>query len=86
MQTHSSKLQGGNYLKTDRSSLSQYCILEKREFLGAYTKLQKVTIRFVMPACLSVWTEQLGSHWTDFHEISIFEYFSKICQENSSLN
>ena len=48
------KLQGGNYLNTNRSSLSQYCISEKREFLGAYTKLQKGTVRFVMPACLSV--------------------------------
>ena len=48
-------------------------------------KFQKVTIRFVTPACLSVWIEQLGSHWKDFHEISKFEYFSKICQENSSL-
>jgi hypothetical protein len=27
--------------------------------------------------------EQLGSHWTDFHEISCLS-FSKICRENSS--
>jgi len=54
MQTHSSKLQGGNYLKTNKTLLSQYCISEKREFLGAYTKLQKVTIRFVMSVCPSI--------------------------------
>ena len=28
--------------------------------------------------------EQLGSRWTDFHEIWCFEHFSKICGENSS--
>jgi hypothetical protein len=69
----------------DKSLLSQYSISEKCEFLGAYTKLQKVTIRFVTPACLFVRMEQLGSHRKDFHEISIFECFSKICPENSSL-
>jgi len=34
-------------------------------FLGAFAKLQKATISFVM----SVRMEQLGSHWTDFHEV-----------------
>jgi len=35
---------------------------------------------------LSVRMEQLGSHWTDFHEISYFKYFffRKIYRENSS--
>jgi len=32
---------------------------------GAFTKLQEVTINFVV----SVYMEELGSHWTDFHEI-----------------
>ena len=32
---------------------------------------------------LSMCTEQLGSHWTDFHEIWL-SVFSKICPENSS--
>jgi hypothetical protein len=32
MQTHSSKLRGGNYLKTNLSSLSQYYITEQHEF------------------------------------------------------
>jgi hypothetical protein len=41
------------------------------QFLGAFAKLRKATISFVMSVCvrLSVRTEQLGSHWTDFHEI-----------------
>ena len=38
-------------------------------FLGAFAKLRKVTISFVMVLCLSVYAEQLGSHWTDLHEI-----------------
>jgi len=35
------------------------------DILGAFAKLRKATISFVM----SVRMEQLGSHWTDFHEI-----------------
>jgi hypothetical protein len=27
--------------------------------------------------------EQFASHWTDFHEIWCFEYFSKICPEDN---
>ena len=55
-------------------------------FLCPFAKLRRVTIGFVMPvsARLSVHTEQLGSHWTDFHLGFISEYFSKICRENSS--
>jgi hypothetical protein len=32
--------------------------------LGAFAKLQKATISFIFSVSL-----QLGSHWTDFHEI-----------------
>jgi hypothetical protein len=42
---------------------------------------EKQTISFVMSIRLSVRVEQLGSHWTDFHEILIFENLSKICRE-----
>jgi hypothetical protein len=38
--------------------------------LGAFAKLRKATIGFVMFVRPSVRTEQLGPHWTDFHEIS----------------
>jgi len=41
----------------------------QEQVLGALTKLRKTTIGFVMSVCLSVRMEQLGSHWTDFHEI-----------------
>ena len=38
-------------------------------FLGKFTKSPKATISFVMYVPPSVRKEQLGSHWTDFHEI-----------------
>jgi hypothetical protein len=42
-------------------------------FLGVFAELQKATISFFMPVSMSVrpsvYMEQLGSHWTDFHEI-----------------
>jgi hypothetical protein len=38
-------------------------------FLGAFAKLRKATISFVISVRLPVRMEQLGSHWTDFHEI-----------------
>jgi hypothetical protein len=37
--------------------------------LGAFAKLRKATISFVLSVRPSVRMEQLGSHWTDFHEI-----------------
>jgi hypothetical protein len=53
--------------------------------LGAFAKLRKATISFIMsvhPSVrLSVLMEQLGSHWTDFHEIqylSIFCFFVEV--------
>jgi hypothetical protein len=50
---------------------------------GAFAKLRKATIDF-MSVCLSVRTEQLGSHWTDIHEILYLSIFRKIRPENSS--
>jgi len=53
-------------------------------FLGTFAKLRKTTISFVMSVRPSVRMEQLGSHWTDFHEIWYLSIFSKVCWENSS--
>jgi hypothetical protein len=39
-------------------------------FSGAFAKLRKVTIRFVMSVRLSIRMKQVGSHWTDFHDVS----------------
>jgi len=51
----------------------------KKQLLGVFTKLQKVTLSFVMsaspPVCLSVRMEQLGFHWMDFHEIWYLNIF-----------
>jgi len=48
---------------------------------GAFAKLRKATSRFVVsvhPSVrLSVCTEQLSSHWTDFHEIYFSVLFRK---------
>jgi len=42
-------------------------------FLGAFAKLRKASICFVMSVCLSVCpfvrTDQIGNQWSDFHEI-----------------
>ena len=46
--------------------LQKSCV-RKHVFLGAFAKLRRATC--VMPVRLSVRMEQLGSHWTDFHEI-----------------
>jgi hypothetical protein len=46
---------------------------ESYTFLGAIAKLQKATISFVMSP--SARMEQLGSHWTDFHEIWYLSIF-----------
>ena len=38
-------------------------------FLGTFAKLRKATISFIMSVSLYFRMEQLGSNWTDFHEI-----------------
>jgi len=49
--------------------------------LSAFAKLQKATISFVKSIHLSVRMEQLGSQWTDFHEISYLKIFRKTVQK-----
>ena len=46
-------------------------------FVGAFTKLRKANISFVMSVCPTVRMEQLGSHWTDFREIWCLSIFRK---------
>ena len=53
--------------------------------LGAFAKLRKATINFVMSVCLSIRMEQIGSHWKDFDETWYLSYFPKICGENVQL-
>ena len=49
-------------------------------FLGAFEKLREATINFVTSVRPSVHMEQLGSHWTDFHEILYPSIFRKSVQ------
>ena len=53
--------------------------------LGAFAKLRKATISFVLSVCPSLRMEQLHSLWKGFELNLISEYSSKICRRNSSL-
>jgi hypothetical protein len=46
-------------------------------FLGAFAKLRKGSVSFVMSVRPFVRMEQLCSHWTDFHEICYLGMFRK---------
>ena len=50
-------------------------------FLGAFAKLRKAAISFVMSVRLSARVEQLGSHWMDFHEIWYLIIFRKYVEK-----
>jgi hypothetical protein len=63
----------GGKCKIFRVKLQGYLSL----FLGAFAKLPKATISFVMSVRPSVRMEQLGFHWTDFHEIWYLGIFRK---------
>jgi len=44
-------------------------------FLGLCAEFQKAFIGFILSLCLSIHMEQLGSCWTDFHEIWYLSVF-----------
>jgi hypothetical protein len=48
-----------------------------RNILEAFAKSRKATVSFVLSVCSSIRMEQLGSHWTDFHEIWFLSIFRK---------
>jgi len=58
-----------------------------REFSqSVFRRVRKIAksdylLRHIRP---SLRMERLGSHWTYFHEILVFDYFYKICRQNSS--
>jgi hypothetical protein len=49
--------------------------------LGMFTNLQRATISFIMSVCLSAWNNSAPTGQIFMK----FDYFLKICQENSSL-
>jgi hypothetical protein len=53
------------------------CCWQNSELLGAFAKLRKATISFVLCVCLSVRVEHLGSQWSDFREILHLSIFRK---------
>ena len=56
----------------------------KLKLSGAFAKLRKAVIKFIVSVGPSVRTKKLGSCWTDFHEIWYSSYFPKIWRQNSS--
>jgi hypothetical protein len=60
----------GHILET--AELRGACDAVKCTFLGAFKKLRKATVSFVLsvrpPVCLFARMQQLGCHKTDFHE------------------
>jgi len=53
---------------SDEFRTCRRCVMDKF-FFGAFAKLLKATLSFVVSVCPSVRMKQLGYHWTDFHEI-----------------
>jgi len=45
--------------------------------VGRIAKSDTVSFVIRLSVCLSISTEQLGSHWTDFHEVSYLSIFRK---------
>jgi hypothetical protein len=60
-------LRGTNWVFTHNSG----------RFIDAFAKVRKATISFFVSVSLSVRTEQLGSHCTDFHEMLHVSIFRK---------
>jgi hypothetical protein len=91
--THVSSRRGGKaYWWKPCSQVTSTCNIirfleskHRHSFLGAFAKVQKrLSASLCLSVCPSHRTEQLGSHWKDFHEISYLRIFGKICLETSS--
>jgi len=52
------------------------CLGKVHTFLGTSVKLRKVVASFAIAVRSSVRIEQLGSRWTDFHEMWYLSIFS----------
>jgi hypothetical protein len=51
------------------SSVNKGNVQQVWQFLGTFAKLREVTVSFIMSIYLPICMEQLGLHWTNFHEI-----------------
>jgi hypothetical protein len=63
---------GGNRGEKERNET------QTQVFLGVFAKLQKATISFVMSLSVRM---DLGSQWTDFHEISYFHILRQFVEK-----
>jgi hypothetical protein len=54
---------------------------QEQLFLSAFAKLRKATTSCVMSVRPSVRMEQLGSHWTDFHEMLYLKISRKTAEK-----
>jgi hypothetical protein len=74
------------HLITNSKVSSTYLKWESQFIVGAFVKLRKATGSFVASICLSVQPfvrmEQMGSHWTDFHEIWYMKFFENLLEKN----
>jgi len=64
-------------------SVRVYCAVGN-QFLGAFAKLRRATLSFLMSVQLSVRMEKLGSQLPDSHEIGYLLILWKACRESSS--
>jgi hypothetical protein len=62
-----------------------YPFVGPEEFLGEFAKLWKATISIVMSVRPSIRMEQLGFHWTDFHEIWYLSFPKSVDKIQDSL-
>jgi hypothetical protein len=60
-----------SFVKGGRTNSKNFILTEESGVLGAFVKVRKVTISFVMSVRRSVSMEQLGSKWTDFIKVTI---------------
>ena len=75
------------YVQGDLITCEFSCILSvnstprQDKFLGAFAKLRRLSITFVMSVRPSVRREHLGSHWTDFNENLCLNIFFKLSRK-----
>jgi len=50
-------------------------------FIGAFAKLRRATMSFVVCVYLSIHMEQVGFHWAIFMKLGIFLYFENLSRE-----
>jgi hypothetical protein len=70
-------LRYGAIQRNNNTSTSVCFSIHCHWFLGMFTKLKRATISFIISICPPVCMEQLGTQWTDYHEIWYISIFKK---------